>query len=102
MVPGRSLRGERRLEELTIQRKRKAILTRAVNGDWTGSGELENSKWLRRWGVWPTAYEPEAEEFGLNYVGSRSTGETCPYLVWNQISAPLKVPGGRSITSHLH
>ena len=51
MVPGRSLRGECRLEELTIQRKRKAILTRAVNGDWTRSGELENSKWLRRWGT---------------------------------------------------
>ena len=40
MVPGRLLRGERRLEELTTRRKRKAILTTAVNGDWTGSGEL--------------------------------------------------------------
>ena len=40
MVLGKLLRGEDRLEELTIQRKRKAILTRAVNGDWTRSDEL--------------------------------------------------------------
>ena len=64
VVPGRLLRGERRLEELTIWRKRKAILTTAVNGDWTGSGELgeqqvveevgglAHSLWARGWRIW--------------------------------------------------